>query len=118
LILPPGQVTHRAQERYLGIPIGQQVDYTPTWLELEKSIMQRIVALKRARHDTRSRVIISKSLLYSKVHFLARFTPVPPLILKRIEKWLHSIFGTMRCQLLTKLQPHYQSLRGASTVWT
>jgi exonuclease III len=87
VLLPPEQVSIGGrQERYLGIPIGQEVDYTPTWLELERSLMCRIESLKKLRHDLRTRVLLSKSLLYSKIHFLARFSPVQTRILRRIEK--------------------------------
>jgi len=102
VIQPPGQVAYLAQERYLGVPIGQQVDYTPTWLELERSVAQTITVLKGVRNDLRTRVLLSKSLMYSKVHFLARFSPVPPLILKRIEKAVGDYIWNRKTAVLNK----------------
>jgi len=86
VVLPSGQVPYLAQERYLGVPIGQNAEYISVWEKAELMIMQRIEALKKMRHDLRIRVILSKSLLLSKVQFLARFTPPPRDILKRIER--------------------------------
>jgi len=85
LILPPQQVMLCSQERYLGIPIGQQVDYHPVWLKVECAIREMAAKLRRERHDLKIRVILSKSMLLSKAHFLARFTPVPTGVLERIE---------------------------------
>lgn len=85
IIAPSGQVTLGMHERGLGILIEQELNYIGFWLALKRSIVRKVSTLSGVRHNVQTRVLLSKSLHYSKVQFLARFTPVPPKILIRKE---------------------------------
>ena len=102
VIAPSWQVTLGMHERYVGIQIRQEFNYTLIWLGLESSIVRKIPTLSGVRHNVPTRVLLSKSLLYLKVQFLARFELVPPKILIRKESKVKRYLGNSVVPVLNK----------------
>jgi hypothetical protein len=83
--------------RYLGIPVGLNVDYSPKWIQIKEAIAKKIENWSKIKSlSLRGRITVSKNIIYGKLYYHLRCMPCEKSYLDEISRVVFTFIWGMR----------------------